>query len=94
MRYALRPIAVGYAGTQCPMGEQTAARILTMPCPEKIRLIEEYTAATSELYIAVTVVRSSSGVELMEAKQVSQAARSKCEQARHALQSHKSEHGC
>ena len=65
MRYALRPIAVGYAGTQCPKGEQTAARILTMPCPEKIRLIEEYTAATSELYIAVTVVRSSSGVELM-----------------------------
>lgn len=92
MRYAIRPIAVRYAAL-CPKGKQDA-RILTMPCPEQMRLIEEYTAATSELHVAVTVVRSNSGVQLIEAKKVSQAARSRCEQARHALQSHKSEHGC
>ena len=93
MRFAIRPIAMGYAGTLCPKGEQTAARVLTMPCPEKIRLTE-YTAATSELYMAVTVVLSSSSVELIEARKVSQTARSQCEQARQALQCHKSEHGC
>jgi hypothetical protein len=63
-------------------------------CAEKMRLLDEHFAATSELYEAATELRLATGAGFPKALAASEAAREKCAAARHALLSHKDLHGC
>ena len=55
-----------------------------------MRLIAEYTAATSLLFTAMTTLNGKAGAEFCKAPTASKAARAKCAKARLALSDHKS----
>ena len=65
-----------------------------MVCAEKIRLVDEYAAATSALFGAVTELRLKTGSQFREALATSETARAECVKARRALRDHTSRHGC
>lgn len=44
-----------------------------MECPERIRLVEEYAATTSALFIAVSELLRTSGLKRIEAKEITRA---------------------
>jgi len=67
-----------------------------MACNERIRLLDEYAAATSAYRKAFAKVRPAkeAGAGLSKVLLASKAARTKCAEARLALRKHKVEHGC
>jgi hypothetical protein len=60
-----------------------------MVCEEKIRLVDEYAAASSLLYTAMTTLHGKTGAEFCKALTASKAARAKCVKTRLALSDHK-----
>lgn len=60
-----------------------------MVCEEKMRLVKEYVAATTEYQTAVITVKAGS-----KTREFLDAARETCAKARLALRHHKGEHGC
>ena len=67
-----------------------------MVCNERIRLLDEYAAATSAYRTAFAKVRPAkeAGLGLTESLLASKEARETCAKARLALRHHKGEHGC
>jgi hypothetical protein len=67
-----------------------------MVCNERIRLLDEYAAATSAYRSAFAKVRQAkeAGAGLSEVLLASKAARETCAKARLALRHHKIQHGC
>jgi hypothetical protein len=63
-------------------------------CAEKMRLLDEYVAATSALHAAAIVLRMATGAGFPKTPDASEAAREKCVGARRALLGHKNLHGC
>lgn len=63
-------------------------------CAAKMRLLDKYVDATSELFEATAKLRRSTGVGFQKALAASEAARAKCSAARRALLSHRDLHGC
>jgi hypothetical protein len=65
-----------------------------MVCEEKIRLIEEYAAATSAVFRAVTELRLKTGSQFRKTLATSETARAECGKARRALRDHVFRHRC
>jgi len=67
-----------------------------MVCSEKVRLVGEYSVASSALVIANTKLKAArdTGVGVSGALGVWKAASAKCVETRQALQEHKANHGC
>ena len=65
-----------------------------MVCAEKMRLVDQYTRATSLLFGAVIGVGFKTGMELRKGRVASRAARAECFETRRALEDHKAQHGC
>jgi hypothetical protein len=65
-----------------------------MVCREKIRLVEEYSAAALAVFFAVSKLRTKIGAEFQDSLRDSESARNKCAKARSALRNHLAGHGC
>ena len=69
-----------------------------LPCPEKARLLEAYTAATSDYSRTLDTLRLRIGVlskgEYTALRRSVERARTASEHARSVLESHIKEHGC
>jgi hypothetical protein len=60
-----------------------------MVCEEKMRLVGEYTATTTLLFVAVTMLNGKTGVGFSKALTAVEAARAKCLTARQTLCDHR-----
>jgi hypothetical protein len=67
-----------------------------MVCLEKVRLVGEYSVASSAFVMANTKLKAAreTGVGISGALGVWKAANAKCVETRQALQEHKANHGC
>jgi hypothetical protein len=67
-----------------------------MVCLEKVRLVQEYSAASSALVMANTKLKAAreTDVGISDSLGVWKAASAKCVDTRQALLEHKAEHGC
>ena len=107
-KYKTTPISRAFGAVPTPVKQYLAPNSRTcasqagirrriraaIQCPERIRLVEQYRAATSRLHAAASVLTVKTGAEFPEAQKESAAARSECERTRAALQKHKAEHRC
>ena len=77
---------------------EAVARLQLKPCPEKLRLMEEYQAATAEFSRTLKVLNQKIGVlsgqEYEKIRKFTEQARKRSEAARQALDRHIREHGC
>lgn len=65
-----------------------------MVCAEETRLVENYFAAPSATFTALTLLRLETGSRFRNALASSEAARAECVKARRALRDHALRHGC
>lgn len=63
-------------------------------CAERIRLVEQYTAAASALFAKASVLSSKQGVAFQRGLAASKAVRVECIDARQQLHAHVAEHRC
>ena len=63
-------------------------------CPERMRLLDEYTTATAALYAATVAIAGKTGAELQRALKATASARAQCAKKREAMAIHKAEHHC
>jgi hypothetical protein len=105
-KYKTTPISRAFGAVPTPVKQYLAPNSRTcasqagirrriraaIQCPERMRLVEQYGAATSSLHAAVSILMVKTGAEFSEARKESAAARAECERTRTALQEHKAEH--